>query len=317
MAFDQATRLTRVQLPPMNKPTGGGLVSQVLPSTGLLARIYLLISGSVAGTLSSPNAFGFASIVSQVKVTANSGIDLISVSGPGYHYLLRQFQNLYNDPVPWTNAKSAVTATSFDISMLLELAVNQSDPVGLVMLQNEQTIVSLSVNFLADASVATGATVTATVTPIMEFFTVPRDPKDYPPLNFVFQTLEDQQAIAAAGDFTYNWPRGGTYLQTLHGCGIAQSASDLWSRARLRVNQSNIVEDVNPNTANAIYGASHFTTRPAGVVAFDFGGDAGLGMFAKARDAIDSSKLTDLATVITATQATTLYTIRRQVLQLS
>lgn len=314
--FDQKTRLYRVQLPTMTKPAGGGTVTQVLPKTGLLSKIYLYITATVSGTLSAPNAMGAASIIRQVRLTANSGIDIFSVSGPGFAYLLRDYLGLYNNPVPNSTARNAVTATTFNLDMVIPVSLNDSDPIGLLMLQNEQTSVTLSIQFEADATVATGATVTASVIPVMEFFAVPADPADYPPLNFVHQIIEDQQSISGAGDYTYNWARGGTYVQVLHGCGIAQSPADSWSRARLRVNQSNFLEDRTPSTENLIYGATHFAARTLGVIGFDFAGSSGLGVFAKARDYLDSSQLTDVATVITATGAVTLYTIRRQILQL-
>jgi len=321
MPFDTSTRLTRVQLPAMVRTAvgGGNLTAIQLPKTGLLARIYLDIRGTIAGTLSAPNALGNAALLRNVRLTANSGLDLFNISGAGYHYMLRNFQENYIDPVPASTARAAVTAAAYDVSMLIEMQINKSDPIGLIMLQNEQTVLSLSIQWETDALMATGVTsITGTAIPYMEFFTVPQDPKDWPPLTIAHQIIEDQQAISGAGVFTYNWPRGNTYMRVLHGCTLLQAVADAWTVAQLRANQSNFIENMTPALANEVYASDgHPAVRVLGVIPFDFYGSSGLQSFGKSRDFIDSSKLTDLATLITATGAVTLYTVREQLVTLA
>src|SRR5579859_3807529 len=87
--FVANTRRKIILLPTQTRPTGGGTTSINLPKTGLLASINLAIRGSISGTLSAPNALGFASILNRVRLTLNSGIDIFNVSGAGFHYLLR------------------------------------------------------------------------------------------------------------------------------------------------------------------------------------------------------------------------------------
>ena len=317
MAFDTATRMIRVPLPAQTRPVGGGTLMWQLPKSGFLARIYLDIQAAVAGSLSNLNAQGGAAIVSNVRLNVNTFSDVFNVSGVGYHYMLRNYQNNYDDPVPASTARAAVT-TTHDLSMLIECQINKSDPLGLIDLQTEESVTTLYVSFLADASVASGATVTATVTPYVEFYQVPQDPKDYPPLNIIFATLEDSQVIAGAGPFTYTWPRGETYVRVLHGCSLLQSAADAWTLAQLRTNQSNYLEQFTPAQADHVYSSNghNGVARIKGTIPFDFAGSSGLQSFGKSRDFIDSSKLTDISTVITATGAVTLQTIRQQLVVL-
>lgn len=316
--FDQSTRRYVLPQPAQAKPTGGGSISWNLPPSGILARIWLQITGSVAGSLSAPNALGMASVVRRVRLTANSGQDLINMSGGGYHYLARDFNNLGRNPVPTTNARSAVTATTFDVSMLLEQQINQRDPLGMIMLQNRQTVLTLSIDFEADATVATGATVTATATPYLEVFSVPQKPEDYPPFNMIYQFLEDTQSVTGAQDYIYTWQRGGTYIGIHHGAGIGASPTDSWTRYRMRTNQSNYIYDVNPLFFNHEFATNHAggLTRNVGHIPVDLAGSSGLEMFGKARDFINSIQLTNLESVITTTGALTLYTVRRQLIPL-
>jgi hypothetical protein len=320
--FDAATRRKIIPLTVMTKPAGGGTIRWTLPRSGILARIYLAIRGSVAGTLTVPNPLGMASVVRRVRLYLNSGVDVYSVSGAGYHYLLNGFSELESDEVPQahvgaTSARAAVTATNFVLDQIIPVALNQRDPIGLIMLQSEQTLVQLEIDFEADATVATGATVAATVTPYMEFFTVPVSQQDWPPLDLIHSVLEETRAIPASGDFNYEWPRGNTYLQLMHGFGIGVPGSDLWSRARLRVQQSDNIFDLTPIAADMERAYTALTTRLPGVIPFDLMGSAGLGMYDKMRDTINTAQLTDLETVITATSAGTLYTLRRQLIKLA
>lgn len=316
--FVQNTRRKIIQLPQaMNRPTGGGTSSMNLPKTGLLSRIYLAIRGSVSGTLTSPNALGFASIISRVRMTLNSGVDMFNVSGAGYHYLLRNtLGSEYIDIAGQSNATSAVTAAAFNLDVVVPVAINLRDPLGLIMLQNEQTLVTLAVDWLADASVATGATVTATVTPYVELFTVPVDPQDYPPLNVVQQILEDQQTVSGAGDFAYNWPRGNTYLQVLHGFGIGAAGADNFSKVAVRVNQSDYLQNTDIPYLDMEYREFRGRIRPAGGIFVDLLASSGLGNFGLTRDVFNSALVTDLASVITATAGGTLFNVRRQLVVL-
>lgn len=315
MAFQDSTRRKFIPLNSQSKGTTNPLTWDI-PKTGLLAGIYLNITGAVAGTLSAPNALGFASVVRRVRLVTNGGIDLVNISGPGYHYLVRDNLEDYKDPVPQATARSAVTATTFNLDMFIPVSLNARDPIGLFMLQNEQTLVQLSVEFEADATVATGATVTATVLPVVEVYTVPVDQKDWPALNVVQQFLEDSRVQSAAGDIDYNWPRGNTYVQVLHGYGMAVAPADNWTRARLMVNQSEILADYVPGSLNIEFTRMHGRARLLGVIPVDFIGTSGLGTFGSSRDLLYSALVTELMTRLSVSAAGTLYTVRRQLVAL-
>lgn len=317
--FDMSTRRKVIPMAAITRPTGGGISQPVqLPKTGLLAGIHLRITGTISGAVGAVNALGMASIIKRVRVTANSGIQLVDVSGPGYHYLLRPgLESEYVDVVGQSNATSAVTATTVNLDMWLPFAVNMRDPVGLIMLQNEQTIINLGIEWEADTTVtATGTFSNFQVVPYLVLFTVPTDPANWPKLNRVHQILEDSQTVAGSGDQTYIWQRGNVYLQVAHGCGMAASAADTFSRFKVRVNQSDYLVDVGTDFLDMEARVLRGRARTAGTILYDLLGTSGLGNFGLARDMFNSALVTDLASIITATGATTLYTVRRQLVTL-
>lgn len=320
--FNRNTRNKIVKLGAITKPTGGGISSPVeLPKTGFLARIWLKISVTTAGTITTSNAAGIASAIKRVRLTTNSGIDLFNVSGIGYAYLLQNFLELegINGRLPQNQGVTTpVTATTYDLSMVIPVMLNLNDALGLVLLQNEQLQVLLTVEWESDINVILtgGGTLTGTAKPYLEFFTVPVAREDYPALNVIHQIIEDQIAIGATGDYIYNIPRGNTYLQLLLGYGLKVAAVDNWSRLIVRINQSDILYDYDTDLADLRIGFIQNLTRGKGTIPLDWLGSDGFGSYGSARDFINSALLTDFQAVLTASATDTLYAIRRMLLPL-
>lgn len=317
--FNFNTRRKIIQLPTQTKPTGGGTTEIQLPKTGLLSKIYGHVSVTVTGTVGNVSALGASAFLRRIRLIANSGLDLFNVSGPGFSYLLTEtLGSEYFIAQGQNQGRTAITATTFILPFVIPLSINDRDPLGMVMLQNEQTTLTLAIDWAADSSVMDGgATYTGTCIPYLELFTVPVDPADWPPLTIAHQILEDQQAVSAAGQFVYNWPRGNTYLQVLHGLGIGVSGSDLFTLFQVRVNQSDYLQSTAVTYLDQEHRWLRGRARPSGGIYVDLMGTTGLGNFGSTRDLFNSALVTDLASVITASNSGTLYSVRRQLVSLS
>lgn len=311
--FSQNTALWEQPMAAMTRPTGGGTGAPAqLPRVGLLAAIRLAIRGSVAGTLSAPNALGMASIVNRIRLNINGNLDLISISGWGYHYGLREgIDSEYGDPSGQSNARSAVTATTFNLDMYFPIMINRRDPIGLINLQDTGLTANLYVDWTADATVATGATVTGTCTPYLELFTIPPNEQDMPNLLVAHTIIEDVRAITGAGVFTYDFLLGYQYLQWYHLLGVGASGADGFTQYQLRMQQNMfpITQDI--PSMDIQYRSMRYRARPAGLILVDRLGTSGLGNYGLMRDMFDSTALTDMASLITASGAGNLYTVRR------
>lgn len=316
--FAANTRRKIVKQPALTKPSGGGLTQIAIQRTGLLARIYLRITGNISGTLSNPNPFGKSSIIRRVRLVANSGLELFSVSGPGWTYLLQHHLGAEYFPATSQNdGASAVATGAYNLDMVIPVAISDMDFTGLVLTQSEQILVTLEVDWEADSNVATGATVTGTCTPYVEFFSIPADPADAPDLSRAHVILEDAQTVAQAGEFVYEPLRRPTYLQLIHGLGFGVSGADQVDRVQLRVEQSNYLVDADISLMNILWRAQHGYARPAGVWSYDLMASSGLGNYGGARDRINTSTITSFESVMNATNSGTLYTIRRMLVDLA
>lgn len=319
--FERATRNKFFQMATLTRPAGGGSVQPVeLPKTGFLARIFLRISVTTAGTITTSNAAGICSAIRRVRLFTNGGTDIFNVSGVGNFYLLQNFQELEGINGRQTQNQGGtvpLTATTYNLDLVIPVMLNLHDPIGLIMLQNEQLQMILSVEWETDAAVILtgGGTISAgTAIPYIEFFTPPVDPASYPNLSVIHQIIEDQINIAGTGDYQYVAPRGNTYLQLLFAYGVAASgAADNWSKAIMRVNQNDILYPMTPELMTMLMSYRQGLTRVLGVVPFDFLASDGLGTYLSSRDYVDSGALTDFQMVLTATSTGTLYVIRRMI----
>lgn len=321
--FEGHTRQKFARLPTLSKNAGGGNISQIeLPKTGYLARIWLPTTILTAGTITTQNPLGAASAIRRIKLTTNNQIDIFNVSGPGYFYLLNNFQELggVSGRQPQNQGNSTlVTATTYNLDMVIPVGINLKDTLGMIGLQNEQLTLYLTIEWETDVNVILtgGGTLTGSSNPLMEFFATPPEPIDRPPANVIHQIVEDQLAVAVTGDYLYTPPRGNIYLAILGGYGINAAPADNWNRLIHRVNQNDVLADVTPAMMTQFLGYRNNITRSLGVWALDFLGSDGFGAYGSSRDFIDSRKLTDMQVVMTATATGTLYLIRKMLVPLN
>lgn len=318
--FINNTRLKHIPLSSMTKPTGGGVTSVTLPQTGILQGIHVPVSVTLSGTLSNLNALGLASIIKRIQVKVNSGHTIYDVSGAGIFYLLKEMiQENYQVPA-YSDALLAVSTGTKVLDFYLPIALNNRDEIGLIMLQNVATFVTLSIEWEADTTVATGATITGTATPFITILEVPDNVKDYPDMSTIHQVQEEQIAVSAAGDFDHQISIGATLV------GEYYLFSAGYTSAQLRVQQSNILATLTPAQHRLLYNfqtgrdlllSGTAITGSNNRLFWDLAGSDGLGQLGSLRDFINTQALTNIFTRLTAVGAGTLYAVRRQILDIA
>jgi hypothetical protein len=328
-----------------------------LPRAALLGRLYACVRGGAPVTVTTltayANAVGYSGLIRRIRVVGNNSQDIYNMSGPGYAFIFAPYldapgtaallgSQTYTQAASTSStgigarsstAKTAIaTGTTVNFDMVIPIALNLRDDVGLFPLANEQTLVTFIVEWEADAVLAaaltwtsdgTQATAVPTLTLYEETFTIPPDPANRPPLDMVHRVIEEPVNISANGVFYYVWPRGSVVLQMLHGVqntaaigfGITATNTEPFTRAQLRANQTTYVHDSGPDFLDVQNNLTRLQTRNTGVVPFDYLGTSGLGNYDQLRDAINTRALTDLTSVLTVASTSgnsTIYNIRRE-----
>ena len=315
-------QMTRQHLHPLATIPGAvsSRVSFTLPKSRLLSKISLLIEATLNAqhatlTTYTPAPFAPYGFISQVRVETNTGFTPVRLSGRSLYFLHLMSQNAAPH-VPVTVGTSRARAvqglvssptagTNNVVRFVIDLGVtlNDRDPTGLILLQNEETVVTVHIDFgsVADlAPAAAGYTFTVSnilVSPLIETFSIPHIREAFPDLSILKLTQEQSEAIVGPSTVEVKLPTGTTYRKLAFfvtdaaGAGVADSG--LTGDIELIFNQADTPYRVRPSHLAAINSRHYAQPLPAGLFAFDFSAQMGFANFSGARDYIDTERLTE------------------------
>lgn len=304
----------------------GGIVSRAIPRVGYLARIYLLFNGTntitLGGGTAALDAMGPWNMVARLRVAANAGQDIYSTSG-WMNYLLgyTTWGPMSDIAVnPGTARSYAGTiysagvgagANTWNVPYLIPLAMTEMAEPGLVLLQNELSLVQLSIQntsamfntagTLAPVLVTGAATsaLTGTFTPIVEYFAVPASEGDRPDIMWLHQILEFTQPVAGTGDQQINLLRDNIYLQIIHSVVLNNALNTAnVNRMKLVINQSDVPYDIPLSAYLMLQRHRYGFDLPVGTFIHDFlyQGIAGYG---GERDLLNGRATSELQSILT------------------
>lgn len=191
-----------------------------LPQTGMLARLFAKIEGTItqtgAGAVLSP--LGYASLFSRIRAGVNNGSQaIVDATGAGI-----ELANFWYAPstgrVQNTFANGAgVNAVSYGLTIPINANDRTLLEIGLINLQAEQ--LRANVDFAIASATEfelSGGPITASALTLYlyyEYWDVPNPDRYLLPPASIVRILEDQQPIAAVGELVYPIPRLGTLTQ--------------------------------------------------------------------------------------------------------
>jgi hypothetical protein len=337
--FNAATRQNIIPAPPITYVAGQTLFS-VLPKVGLLKRVILLFTGTLTVTLGGGTAVlgqeAPWSLLTRLRLTANGNTALFDMTGWGsmiaslftaYGYSgiggRPRIPDSATVPGPAATAFSAANfgagvsaganTWNFGLEIPLGLSDDWRDPVGLILAAAPDTVLQVEATFGATlfsltaarttpvtVTGAATATLTGTLTPFVEFFTIPRSQADYPDLSRIHTWQEiGPQTITQNGDQQVVIPRGNTIARIIH---------DVWtntlpdgtnvSAAQLKFNQNEIPYNLSRQLLAYIQRERMVRDLPDGLYVHDLWNSG------SPRDAVNTLNLNELTSVLTLGGAT-------------
>jgi len=308
-----------------------------LPKVGLISRAWIRIFGTLTLTdadasmsLKDPmdgKPFGMGKMV---RISINNGAE--PVLSPLYQLYLRQLvsgRSQFPDVVPAggnadmfvsTNpvyqfavaAAGGGTANAVDFTVELPIGINERDPLGLLLLQNPDTIAVVEVDTATDTDMFTQAAGdivawSGRAVLYLELMNVPDNPDFLPPITKLHRLKFYKQAIATTGDNTHGFTPGNIMLRSIERVMINGARCAVTDVEQLQmVLNDGIVKD-NFDYAHQLYlqRMRYGRDLPLAVHVHDFmiQGIAGYG---GTRDWVDTSTLTEFAEVVTIGSAVVL-----------
>ena len=192
MLFAQATRQTYQTLPAQRATMEHDTISFQLPKARLLSKIILQVNAvaTVKGEGATVDLHPFSpyGIIRHIRLDLNNGFSPYTLEGKdAFLYALNRFNpdvllpgdNPRGMAYVENKASSAGTDNKIKFDIHLPITLNERDAVGLVLLQNEETSVTVSIDvgeFKNAYKLKGGESVTFKsfeVTPLVETYTVP------------------------------------------------------------------------------------------------------------------------------------------------
>lgn len=322
MGFNEKTRQNFTELPQQNVQPGGR-VYFTLPPVGLLSRLFINIKGVMNVTPGTGTAVKSDrdawNLIKRIRLIANSGTAIFDVSGYGTYLInhLMSFgcapdKTIFDRGVGTEVFAAGVANGNNDwlLSLQIPVAINQRDPMGLIMLQNSATNLQLEIDFNEAAGanntiapiVTTGnatAAFTGKVGCMMEYFTVPREKEDYPPLNVIHQWIENQDSIVSTGEYVKTMQRGNTYMRLLHYLTLDNALNTAAvDKLKIVYNQAETPYMINKPSQMALQRSRYGMDLPKGTYAHDWYMSNGVVGHGNARDFINTMMVTEFQSII-------------------
>jgi hypothetical protein len=311
MYFANATRKYE-QMLPSQAFVENQTISFQLPKTRFLSKIYLIMKGSFKVTHASKTSytksvFDKHNLVKRVRMSINNGFNPFDISG--------SMLNLYNK----MNKFAVPTADNFSLDVLgnvvssggtvntvsnvyeLPITINERDPIGLLLLQNEQSIVSLNVDCGSIKDLMTDTDITIsdiniTITPVIETFSIPQVPDAVPDYSIVKLVNEQTEHIVNTSEMTVKVPVGLTYRKL--GLYLASDTAktaithDKLSYFKFVFNQADTPVYVPADQVAYKNKVDYAGSIPVGAYLFDLSSQ-GIANLGGGRDYIDTERLTE------------------------
>lgn len=316
--FGTATRQNYQMLPAQQVTQENSTVEFTLPKARLLSKIYLTVEAVATlkskGTAIPTHDFSPYTILRRVSLDLNNGFSPFIVSGRDlvqYNMLRLNPNVLFPSPTPrgMNYIENGASAEGKDakIKFTIELPVtlNPRDPVGLVLLQNAETSVTLTVDVetLAKAYVpnqSNGDEVlfkSMKVVPMVETFSIPPIPQAFPDISTLKLVSSKSDTFGGNGQNIVKLNTGTIYRKLIlfftDKDGKPLKDADFQGNIELVFNQADIPYSVKPETLAHLNHSQLGYTLPDGMYAFDFT-NQGIPNLGGSRDFIDSERLTEL-----------------------
>lgn len=319
--FDQLTR-QHIQASPSFTLAEGETKTFELPKTRLLSKIQLLVEAVVnvvhaSSTAGTAHAFSPWLLLDHVKVDLNNGFTPYRLNSKALAIYNRMSKpnSFILDPATsgrgrvvqnFASAASGDGGVDNTIRMLVDLpiAINDRDPIGLILLQHPQVLGTVEVKAIDDIATiitdTTGFTVTLesmTVTPVVHTFSIPADNRFLPDVTLLKMVQSYEYTIGSTGDNIIPLPCGNTYRKFAFyledGSGNPVLDSELSGNFELSFNQAKSPYQIPVKVLSAMNQEQYGDTLPDGVWVFDFTYQ-GFANYGGARDYLDTENLTEL-----------------------
>ena len=222
------------------------------------------------------------------------------------------------------SASGAVNKYSFALE--IKNTLNDSMLQGLILLQNNSTMMNLNCDIGAMADIIngqdgfTGELVKVTIKPYFVSYTIPSNPDGFPDISVLKLMQSKTHAFASGGENYVYFDTGTIYrkiaLYITHEDGTPVTAEEIKGRIELAFNTADIPYAIEADMLRMVNADLFGRELPTGLFVFDFSSQSPLIGYGGSRDYVDTERLTTFTAKINTDGAIRVTTITEQLSRL-
>lgn len=294
--FAMATRQNMQMLATQTVTSTPNTVQFTLPKARLLAGLYVHIKATFPDGTTIPNKpLDLPKLIRRISLDLNNGFAPFVVSGvecAAYNIVDRNTKNVIDN---WLCTRGTDV---IDYNYHLPVTTNPRDPIGLILLQNDQTNVTLNIDLgLASECGCDKEPVKVEIMVMAETFSIPANASAYPDLSVLKLVNGRKDSLPSEGQQVIKLATGTIYRKLIFMLtdenGNAMKDTDISSNIELVFNQADINYSINAKMLRELNAKQFGCYLPEGMFVFDFSNSGGLPNLGGTRDFIDSANLTE------------------------
>ena len=302
--FAMSTRQNLQMLAKQTATTLPNTLQFTLPKARLLAGLYVKVKATFDSKPDGLELEKLPYLIRRISLDLNNGFAPFVVSGAEAHMYNLIDLNAKNMRDSW-GVKG--TDKVYDINFFLPCTTNPRDPIGLILLQNDQTNVTLNIDMGMGSECGLAVDPTKVEVKVMaETFSVPAHANAYPDLSVLKLVNGRKDSLPTNGQQIIKLATGTIYRKLIFRLtdadGVPMEVEDITSNIELVFNQADINYSIDAEMLRMLNEKQLGTELPKGVFVFDFSNSGGLPNLGGTRDFIDSANLTEFWLRFTTTK---------------
>lgn len=295
--FAMSTRQNRHMLAKQTATTTPNTLQFTLPKARLLSGLYVKIKTTFGSKPTEMDMEKLPYLVRRISLDLNNGFAPFTISGAELRMYNLVDLNSKTIKEEWYTKK--ISDTEYDINFFLPCTTNPRDPIGLILLQNDQTNVTLNVDLGMGSECGLDVEPSKVEVKVLtETFSVPAHANAYPDLSVLKLVNGRKDSLPTSGQQTIKLATGTIYRKLIFRLtdadGKPMNVEDITSNIELVFNQADINYSIDPEMMRMLNEKELGVALPEGVYVFDFSNSGGLSNLGGTRDFIDSANLNEL-----------------------
>lgn len=302
--FAMSTRQNMQMLAKETAVTLPNTLQFTLPKARLLAGLYVNVKATWGTAPTVSDKSKLPKLVRRISLDLNNGFAPFVISGEECRMYNLVDINANNINTDWYAGGSQ---KEYFMNFYLPCTTNPRDPIGLILLQNDQTNVTLSIDLgmMSETGISTEPS-KVEIKVMAETFSIPANANAYPDLSVLKLVNGRKDSLPTAGQQIIKLATGTIYRKLIFrltdGSGNPMTPADITSNIELVFNQADINYSIDPEMLQILNKKNLGTSLPDGMFVFDFSNSGGLPNLGGTRDFIDSANLTEFWLRFTTTK---------------